>query len=105
MYLSPETLHNWKLEGKPFQLIDIREPYEIEQCTIGGQVIPMELLVDSISKLNTDTPVVLHCNSGKRSEAACFKLRTLTNREDIFSLAGGIQGYAQQFEPQLDCIG
>jgi len=103
MQLSTTTLNDWRIRQVPHQLVDIREPYEIEMCNIGGLPIPMNEILDKINLLATDTPVVIHCNSGKRSDAVCYALRQQLNRNDIFSLEGGIQAFTAAYLPEQTC--
>ena len=39
--MTAKELKQWKDEDKAFQLVDVREPYEAELCSIGGDLIPM----------------------------------------------------------------
>ncbi|MEY3598633.1 MAG: hypothetical protein RL521_1055 [Bacteroidota bacterium] len=103
MHISPAELKKWKEENHPHLLIDIRESYEIAQCTIGGQPLPMETILSHCQEFPKDKAIVIHCNSGKRSDAATYAVRQHTQREDILSLAGGIQHYAELFEPEMTC--
>ena len=103
LQLSIEVLHQWRVEQTPHQLIDIREPYEIEICTIGGISIPMAQILENLSSLSQSVPVVIHCNSGKRSDAVCYALRQKLNRTDIYSLNGGIQAFTAAYLPEQSC--
>ena len=102
MHISAQTYKQWLDDGKPHQLIDIREQYEIENCTLNGHPIAMAHIMDQLDKIQ-DGDVVIHCNSGKRSDAATYAIRQHTNRDDVFSLDGGIQQYASLFEPEMTC--
>lgn len=103
MHISPAELKKWKEECFPHMLVDIRESYEIEQCNIGGVPMPMENILTQCQEFPTDRSIVLHCNSGKRSDAATYAIRQHTKRQDVFSLEGGIQHYAMQYEPEMTC--
>ena len=37
--------------GAPHQLIDVREPYEAEACSIGGTLIPMGEIIERLVDL------------------------------------------------------
>lgn len=103
LHLSIETLFEWKTKKVPHQLIDIREPYEVEVCNIEGVAIPMQEIMERSAELDTAVPVVIHCNSGKRSDAVCYVLRQALHRNDIFSLSGGIQAYTTAYLPEQSC--
>lgn len=62
--ITPKELEAMKKEGKPFQLIDVREPYEVELCNIGGTPIPMGDVVERIDEVRKDVPVVITAEAG-----------------------------------------
>ena len=99
--ITATELNEWKKGGKSFQLIDIRESYEVETCTIGGQVIPMDQILSSISSIRNDIPVVIHCNSGKRSSAVIYALEQKTDLQNLYSLEGGILAWINEVDPSL----
>ncbi len=103
MHITPAELKKWNEENHPHMLIDIRESYEIVQCSIDGTPIPMENILARCQEFPLDRAIVIHCNSGKRSDAATYAVRQHTKRQDIFSLEGGIQQYATLFEPEMSC--
>jgi len=43
--LTYSELQKWKAANKSFQLIDVREPDEHEAYNIGGQLIPLNLIL------------------------------------------------------------
>ena len=88
--LDCTQLNEWFKAGKDFKLIDIRELYEAEMETLGAECIPMEHLESSINKIPREKPVVIHCNSGKRSKAAVYHLSVKYGYSNLFTLEGGI---------------
>ena len=99
--VSPQELAEWKKNGKAHQLIDIRELYEVETCTIGGDHIPMGEIVNRLSEVRRDVPVVIHCKSGRRSEAVVVHLRSI-GLDNVLSLSEGILGWADAIDPTLE---
>lgn len=81
--------------NEPVQLIDVREPYEHEDDVIGGVNIPMDEVSHDVSRLKRDVPVVLYCNSGKRSGAVLMAIEKKWGLENCLSLEGGAEGYNQ----------
>lgn len=73
--INEETFEQWKKEGVDFQLIDVREPFEYEITNLGGELIPLGVLLDNIDKIKTDKKVVIHCKTGKRSAKAISQLQ------------------------------
>lgn len=100
--IEPAELERMRRTGEPFQLIDVREPYEAEICGLNGQLIPMGELLQRLDEIRRDMPVVVHCRSGNRSQAVVAALRRhgFTN---VTSLRGGLQGYARDVDPALTC--
>lgn len=99
--ISATELNEWKKSGKSFQLIDIRESYEVDTCAIGGETIPMAEILDNIAAIRNDIPVVIHCNSGKRSAAVIYALEQKTNLQNLYSLEGGIMAWVNEVDPTL----
>ncbi len=87
--ISHEMMAQWKSCQKVFTLIDIREKEEREQGHMGGEWIPLSLLGEKIDELPS-TPIVFYCRSGARSLMASKKLRSYLQRDDIYSLQGGM---------------
>lgn len=98
MLVTPQELKSWKESGKKYQLIDIREPYEVSVCSMGGYCIPMEALSDRIEEVRKDIPVIIHCQSGNRSNAVVFWLESKYALGNVYSLEGGIVAWNEMME-------
>ena len=90
-------------EGEAFQLIDVREPYEAEACSIGGTLIPLGEVVERCEEIRRDIPVVVHCKSGARSAAVINALSSRYGYTNLINLKGGIMAYGREVAPGLDC--
>jgi sulfur-carrier protein adenylyltransferase/sulfurtransferase len=101
--ITIEEYKKWCDENKTHHLVDVREPYEIEICSMGGVSIPMDTILSQSDLLPQHVPIIIHCNSGKRSDAVCYALRKELQRDDIYSLSGGIQAFAAAYLPQQTC--
>lgn len=101
--ITPKELEAMKKEGHPFQLIDVREPYEVELCNIGGMPIPMGDIVERIEEVRKDVPVVIHCRSGARSGAVINALSSRYGFTNLINLKGGILAYGREVDPSLKC--
>ncbi|HRH69650.1 MAG TPA: rhodanese-like domain-containing protein [Flavobacteriales bacterium] len=101
--ITPTELKQWKDSCKDFQLVDVREPYEAELCSIGGTLIPMGELVERLSEVRKDVPVVVHCRSGARSAAVINALASRYGYANLVNLKGGILGYGREADPSLRC--
>jgi adenylyltransferase/sulfurtransferase len=88
---------------KELQLIDIREPWEIEVCSIAGaQQIPMGEILTRASELKKEIPVVIQCRSGGRSANVVNALEMQLGLENLYNLNGGILAWADQIDTSLE---
>lgn len=68
--ISIEELNEWKEKKINFQLIDVREADEYAVWNYGGELMPLGQIEQFIDKIHRDKPVVIHCQSGIRSQKA-----------------------------------
>ncbi|MDB5775620.1 MAG: sulfurtransferase [Herbaspirillum sp.] len=82
-------------------LLDVREPWEIEKCSIAGAVpIPMNTVPARMQELDPEEAVVCICHHGARSMqvAAFLERQGFTN---VSNLTGGIHAWALQVDPTV----
>lgn len=101
--ITPNELQAWREQGKEHQLIDVREPYEAQLCTIGGTLIPMGEIVEHLGGLRRDVPVVVHCRSGARSVAVINALTSRYGFDNLVNLAGGILAFGLEVDHDIHC--
>lgn len=88
-----------KMDAKEnIQIIDVREPYEAEICSIGGELIPMGEIMEHTDKIKKDIPVIIHCRSGKRSAAVINALEQNFGYTNLHNLKGGILAWADEVD-------
>ncbi len=97
--ISVEELEAWRRSGKPFQLIDVRQPFEKEIVTLGGDLIPETEIDQRAHHIRKDVPVVVYCRSGIRSARVVQRLKEKGGYANIYNLKGGILAYIQRFKP------
>lgn len=85
------------------QIIDIRETYEFDFSNLGvtARSIPMAEILDRLSEIQTTGKVVMHCRSGKRSEAMIDYLEVHHNFQNLHNLTGGILAWSNEVNPSL----
>lgn len=88
--ISIEALQARMSAGEAIQLIDVRETFEHDQFNIGGQLIPLADILQHISLIATDKPVVLYCEKGIRSQIAIQRLLQKSNFTNLYNLSGGL---------------
>jgi len=94
--MTPQELKTRIEAGGQLMIIDIREPYEYEEVNMGATLIPMGDLIPRMNELEPykEQEIILHCQSGNRSAAACEVLRSM-GFEKVAHLEGGIKAFIQ----------
>lgn len=96
-------LSRWLAEaaGAAPQLLDVREPWEVELGTLPGAVhIPMRDVPTRVGELDPDRPVVCVCHQGMRSmQVGIFLERR--GFADVINLAGGVDAWAREVDPRF----
>lgn len=100
--ITVETLKEMQDGQEDFQLIDVREPHELDIADIGGEPIPMGTIPQHINKIAKDKKVVIMCRSGKRSGQVVQYLEQNHGFDNLYNLAGGILDYADKIDPSLE---
>jgi rhodanese-related sulfurtransferase len=92
-----------KLDQKEdFQLIDVRELFEYEICNLKGELIPMGTILQEVSKIDKNKPVIIYCRSGNRSQAIINELERRHGFTNLYNLTGGILAYAREIDNSLE---
>lgn len=74
-----------------FEIIDVRTKEEHQRFNIGGKNIPLDELEDHFSFISsTGHPIIVYCQSGKRSMEAARKIKKAYPEKEVFSLKNGI---------------
>ena len=91
-----------KLDNKEdFQLIDVREPVELEICRIDGSVnIPMRDIISEEKKLDCNKEYIIHCRSGHRSADVVEFLKN-TGHKKVKNLKGGILEWIREIDHSM----
>ena len=84
-----------------FQLIDVREPHEVEIASIGAVLIPMGEVMNNLDKISHDKKVVIHCRSGARSGAVVQALEREHGYNNLYNLKGGIIAWANEIDQSV----
>ena len=93
--ISYNELLECKSQGESVQLVDIREPYELEIEGLSDAIhLPMGELMDRIDEIPTSQKVVFHCSSGKRSmNMMNFLWMNDLYKDNYYSLMAVIKAY------------
>ena len=82
-------------------LLDVREDYEYDIANIGGQLIPLNQVVDRVLEIPNDRPVVVMCKSGGRSQNAIDLLKK-EGFDNLINLKGGILAWQKEIDHNMD---
>ena len=99
--INVKELKKWMDAEKDFQLIDVRETYEYDICNLGGELVPLNKILNYQDKIATDKPVVLQCRSGVRSANAIKVLQNQFGFDNLLNLEGGILAWASEIDPSM----
>jgi molybdopterin/thiamine biosynthesis adenylyltransferase/rhodanese-related sulfurtransferase len=99
--MSPHELKRKMDAVEPFELIDVREPFEYEIARIdGATLIPLGEISERLDELSGEQPIVVHCHSGKRSAQAVGLLQQ-HGFTKVYNLEGGIDAWSDQIDPNV----
>lgn len=87
--------------GKEFELIDVREPHEVDIAEIGGQLIPMGTVPQHLDQFPKDKQIIVYCRSGQRSANVVRWLEANHGYENIYNLKGGILAWADEIDSSV----
>ncbi|MEJ6582799.1 MAG: rhodanese-like domain-containing protein [Crocinitomicaceae bacterium] len=101
-YISVTELKAMKEKNENFVLLDVREDYELDICSIGGIHIPMAEVQDRVNEISKDHQVAVLCRSGKRAECVANLLVSDLNFSNVVIVEGGILAWIEQVDNQLE---
>jgi glyoxylase-like metal-dependent hydrolase (beta-lactamase superfamily II)/rhodanese-related sulfurtransferase len=91
--LAAADLESWRAETPELQMVDVRNPTELDAGIIeGARPVPLPRLLDRLGKLDQDAPTVVYCASGVRSATAASLLRSRGFRR-VADLRGGYDAW------------
>ncbi|WP_212747616.1 molybdopterin-synthase adenylyltransferase MoeB [Fodinibius saliphilus] len=99
--VSVQKYKSWLDNDEEVQLVDVREPHEVEIAEIGGDLIPLDQILDHADKISRDKKVVVHCRSGKRSSDAIKKLQEKYGFDNLYNLKGGILAWSEEIDANI----
>ncbi len=93
--LTPVALTERQRELDDLQIVDVRNPGEVEAGTVPGAInIPVGQLPDRTGELDPNRPTVVYCAGGYRSSVAASVLRR-AGFADVSDLLGGYGAWTE----------
>jgi rhodanese-related sulfurtransferase len=98
--MQATELADYLITAKPF-LLDVREPWEFETCSIADSInIPMGQVPQNIERIRDAEECVVICHHGVRSAHAIQFLQQ-QDCENLVNLEGGVDAWARQVDPDM----
>jgi len=101
--ITAAELARWLADGErpPPLLLDVREPWEQQICTIpGSEVMPMQRIPAQFGDIDPQRSVICICHHGARSARVAMFLQH-QGYEDVYNLTGGIDAWARQVDSSM----
>jgi adenylyltransferase/sulfurtransferase len=100
--ITPQDVKRRIDAGEALRLIDVREPFEVQQASIdGAEVIPMRTISNSLAALeDEEKPIIVFCHHGMRSLQVVGWLRE-HGVDNCLSMAGGIDRWSLEIDPKV----
>jgi rhodanese-related sulfurtransferase len=100
--LSVQEFHTWweRADGVAL-VIDVREPWEVQICTLTGSThIPMREIPARLHELPADREIAVLCHHGVRGQlVAEFLARN--GYANVYNVQGGIDAWAREIDPTM----
>lgn len=104
-HLSPKELEKRLQQHEQWLLLDVRQPEEYAICNLshkGSTVLaPLNSLPAHQQQLPPDTPILVYCHHGIRSQHAIHYLQQ-QGFTKLYNLSGGIHAWAEEVEPKME---
>ena len=98
--ITPAALREKMDSRQSFQLVDVREPAEHTSYNIGGELIPLDEIMDRKNRIPTDIPVIFYCKMGIRSQIAIQRLQEKYGFTNLYNLQGGMERWKKEFREE-----
>ncbi len=84
------------------QIIDVREPYEVEIAKIPNtKLIPLGQIVARAKEFDSSRTAILHCKGGVRSAKAIGELQNAGYKGKLLNLKGGITAWSDEIDSKV----
>lgn len=100
-YCSVEEIHN-EVKAEKMVILDVRDYYEFDICSIESLQIPMDELFGRLNELPKDKKIAIMCRSGKRAEAVANILVTEHDISQVVVMEGGILAWIEKYATHLE---
>lgn len=99
--ITVNELSNMINNGDDIQLIDVRTAFENHVANIGGDLMPLEEIINHIEEISRTKQVILYCKVGIRSMEAILHLQGVYDFNNLYNLKGGINAWATEIDSKF----
>ena len=99
--ISVSELNEMIQNKKDIHLIDVREQFERDICSLGGELLSFQEIQQNIDKIPTTKAVIIYCHYGDRSFFIANMLTAIKKFDNIYNLKEGINGWANKIDPEM----
>lgn len=86
---------------EPPLLLDVREPWEFDNCHIEGSLlVPMRQVPQALHDLDRERETVVICHHGVRSYQVAYYLEHM-GFSRVINLQGGVEAWARDVDPGM----
>ncbi len=100
--ITPVELRELLTQNAELAIVDVREPYEYQIGNLGGQLIPVDQVLEKAQQIPKDQQVVMICRSGKRSTRAIRQLQEQFGLDNLFNLEGGLLAWREAVDQTME---
>lgn len=87
--------------GHDFVLLDVREPWELQICSLPDSVeIPMGQVPARLDEIDPEQDIVIICHHGVRSQQVAYYLQS-AGHENLYNLRGGISAWSREIDSSV----
>ena len=84
------------------QIVDVREPFEVEIAKIPNtKLIPLAQVVNRAKEIDQSRTAIIHCKAGGRSAKAIAALQESGYKGKLLNLKGGITAWSDEVDPNV----
>ncbi len=84
------------------QIIDVREPFEVEIAAIPNtKLIPLGEVVARAKEIDGSRTAIIHCKAGGRSAKAIVALQESGYKGKLLNLKGGITAWSDEVDASV----
>lgn len=99
--LTPEEFVAKRQDNELWQLLDVREPWELEIARVDGSLdIPMGEVPERLDELDRNRPIAVLCHGGVRSARVASYL-TQQGLQQVANIAGGIDAWSTSVDESI----